>query len=233
MEMQQSTSTQCLYQYADSTTDNKNTSIIIPCDDQNSIIIQTTPHKEKNNNVYHIVSEKMLSILTHVFIMVCFATYFFFEYVIDIERKLLLEKLDDYFDDINEEYQEQDNEYKDDVTNLYSRYNKKADYIYDNYEEARHEQEVQLHKLTVKAITMVSFIGFFFIISLLNAIWIRKYIYWKHIIIENILMFAFLGMFEYLFFTWIIMNYSPITDAELQYIVYTNVNKIINGTYTE
>lgn len=195
-------------------------------DDDNSYLLL------KGNNIYHTISEKLLSILTHVFIMVCFATYFFFEYVIDIERKLLLEKLDDYFDKANDEYQEQEYEYKDDISRLYSRYNERSDYIYDNYKEAKHEQEVQLHKLTIKAISMVSFVAFFFFISLFNALWIRKYIHWKHILIENIVMFACLGIFEYLFFTWIIMNYSPINDAELQYIVYTNINEIINGTYS-
>ena len=46
-----------------------------------------------NYNTYHTISEKLFSILTHVFIMVCFATYFFFEYVIEIEKKLLLDKI--------------------------------------------------------------------------------------------------------------------------------------------
>lgn len=195
-------------------------------DDDNSHLIL------KNNNNYYVISEKILSILTHVFIMLCFVTYFFFAYVIDIERKLLLEKMDEYCDNLNSEYHNQNHKYRNDISKLYSRYYKKLEYIENNYERAKHDQNVLLHNLIIKAIFMISFVGIFFMISLLNAIWIKNYIHWKHIIIENILMFVFLGTFEYLFFTWIIMNYSPISDTELEYIVYTNVNKIINGTYT-
>ena len=36
-------------------------------------------------------------------------------------------------------------------------------------------------------------------------------------------MFLFLGIFEYLFFMEIIMNYDPLTDAEIKYYVVNDI----------
>lgn len=180
---------------------------------------------------YYILSEKLLSILTHVFIMVCFATYFFFEYIINIEKKLFLNKIDKYFDNLNDYYIERDDEYQDIAMKYIIQHDNIHDRLYDEYKQAEEEQEDLLRQLKIKAIYMVSFVGIFFVLSLINAICIKQFIHWKHIIIENILMFTLLGIFEYLFFTWIIMNYSPISDAELQYMLYNNIEKIVNGTY--
>ena len=52
------------------------------------------------------------------------------------------------------------------------------------------------------------------------------------IINQNILMFLFLGIFEYLFFTEIILNYSPISDSEIKFIVYNGVINYFNSTKT-
>ena len=79
---------------------------------------------------------------------------------------------------------------------------------------------------------MVGYVSIFFLLSLINAIRIQKYIHWNHIIIENLLMFLLLGIFEYLFFTHIIMSYTPISDEEIRYLLYNNVEQIINGTYS-
>ena len=43
-------------------------------------------------------------------------------------------------------------------------------------------------------------------------------------------MFLFLGIFEYLFFTNIIIVYNPITDAEIQYISANNFLTFFNIT---
>lgn len=183
-----------------------------------------------NYNTYHTISEKLLSILSHVFIMVCFATYFFFEYVIEIEKKLLLDKINTYFDELNEYYKDQDDEYQE-VIKYILYYENINDNLYEEYKNAQRVQDKKLNTLKVQAGMMVGYVGICFVLSLVNAIRIRKHIHWTHIVVENLLMFLLLGIFEYLFFTHIIMSYTPITDEELRYVLYNNVEQIINGTY--
>ena len=184
-----------------------------------------------NYNTYHTISEKLLSILSHVFIMVCFATYFFFEYVIEIEKNLLLDKTNTYFDELNEYYKDQDYEYQE-VIKYILYYDNIDDNLYEEYKNAQREQGQQLNTLKIQAGMMVGYVSIFFLLSLINAIRIQKYIHWNHIIIENLLMFLLLGIFEYLFFTHIIMSYTPISDEEIRYLLYNNVEQIINGTYS-
>ena len=38
-------------------------------------------------------------------------------------------------------------------------------------------------------------------------------------------MFTLLGIFEYVFFTQIIMNYNPLTDNEIKYYVARDLNE--------
>ena len=45
-------------------------------------------------------------------------------------------------------------------------------------------------------------------------------------------MLALLGALEYVFLQNVILKYSPFTDEEIKYMVYKEVIKIINGTYT-
>ena len=71
----------------------------------------------------------------------------------------------------------------------------------------------------------------FLLIAFINCLCIRDKIRWKSIIVENILMFALLGAFEYIFFNTIILKYSPITNEELRYSIYSNMRKIVDGTY--
>jgi hypothetical protein len=54
---------------------------------------------------------------------------------------------------------------------------------------------------------------------------------WKHILIENVLMFVCLGIFEFIFFINIILHYSPITDAEIKYTIAKQLLEPFLGKY--
>ena len=64
----------------------------------------------------------------------------------------------------------------------------------------------------------------------LNAIYHRKIIEWYWIIIENLLMFFLLGIFEYLFFINIVLKYDPITNDELKYLLNIQFIRYLNET---
>jgi len=61
---------------------------------------------------------------------------------------------------------------------------------------------------------------------LLNYFYLKKKINYKGIMIDNCIMIIFLGLYEYLFFSFIVFKYQTATSDELIYDVYG----IVNGT---
>lgn len=165
---------------------------------------------------------KSLTICAHIFIMVIFEIYFFFDFVIDIENKKFIGKIEKYFRNL-EPIRTTEIE-KEFITQLiYNKY--EEGFIHDlfiKYTESMKEEDNKLHQLLIKSYIMASVIGIVFIIFVILSFLNHKKIEWKIIIIENIFMFLFLGIFEYFFFITIIMKYEPVTNEEIQY-------KLING----
>lgn len=195
-------------------------------------------YKPQQRKLYHIISEKSLSIITHVMIMASFEIYFYFNYIILMERKLFLEKINSYFKKIDAYYEDQDSEsdnkqkISEFIVYVLNHHNEVYNYFYDQYIESKDQQSKLLNELLHISLTMLSVIFIAFIIIFMNALRIHKHISWRHILMENFMMFLLLGIFEYLFFTYIILQYTPITDSELQYIIYNNMVNIVNGTYS-
>jgi hypothetical protein len=198
--------------------------------DMETNISISSPIKNKNKSLYYIFSEKVLTILTHVLIMISFEIYFYFNYVIIIERKLFLEKINSYFDQINKNYDDTDNVYKESISYLITNYD--SEYLHEQYEDAISEQNKNLYHLLKISLFMLCIILVLFLCALINALIYMKYIHWLNIFIENVCMFILLGIFEYLFFNYVILQYTPISDEELQYIMYNNMYNIVNNTYS-
>jgi hypothetical protein len=56
--------------------------------------------------------------------------------------------------------------------------------------------------------------GFFFIFAL-TALWKELPLRWRYIFIENIVLVALLGAYEWMFFSTIVLKYQSISIAEL------------------
>lgn len=187
--------------------------------------------KYNTYNTYYLVSEKSLSIMLHILIMVCFITYFYFNYIIIIEKKLFLQKIQKYFNNANNEYNNFNTDYQLILTNAVDQFPYENEYLYNKYITSQAQQQKKLDELFYKSMIMITSVFLGFLITFINCLFIRKQIRWKVVIIENLIMVLLLGTVEYLFFTNIVLQYSPITDEELEYISYNNVVKIVNGTY--
>ncbi len=167
----------------------------------------------------------------HVFIMVVFEIYFYFNFVVWIEKESFLQEIDKYLGKLDfipmTTIQKQLIKA---AINLNPNNNMILDYLYDQYIKSLSEQKHLLYKLLVKACMMGGVIGMILLICVLAGLTDRKKIKWKWIIVENILMFVFLGVFEYFFFMQIIMNYNPITEAEIKYHVASEIFNYFNST---
>lgn len=164
--------------------------------------------------------------------MVIFEIYFYFNYIIQIEKNEFLNQINKYFGELNnipiDSAQKQAIKYIIDSNN--SKYNAYLTYLYDQYINSLSSQKKLLQKLLIKACIIAGIIGIIFTILFSIGLFNRKKIKWNWIWIENLLMFLFLGIFEYFFFMTIVINYNPITDAEVKYYMVNGIVSYFNST---
>jgi len=166
---------------------------------------------------------KFLTIFLHVTIMISFEIFFYFNFIIYIERNEILKKLNKYFDDID--VSNLNNEEQLALQNIFNSEEFKTYYneLYDDYKTSLNHQKYILNKLVIRACLIGGVFYLIFIILLIYGLYKKNKIKWSWLAFENILMFLFLGIFEYLFFMEIIMNYDPLTDAEIKYYVVNDI----------
>lgn len=161
---------------------------------------------------------KLISIFFHVFLMSIFEILFYFYFIIDIEKDLFLKKITNYnknFENLYNENIEQSQHYV--IKNiLIEMFNPDTlDILRNQYKKDLKEQKLLRMILLKKAIMISCFFGGIFICSLIFG---KKEVKIKWVSFENVFLFLFLGIYEYIFFNLIILNYNPITDSEIQYI---------------
>ena len=177
------------------------------------------------------ILNKFISIFLHIFMMVIFEIYFYFNYVVDIEKEQFLEKIQQYIDEFTNNinldqtqkmliYKLVGNKYDDSLmTQLYTMYIKSLE-----------QQKQLLNHLMIESCEIAGIIGLV-LIGLIGFGLFRGYkIKWKWIWVENFLMFVLLGVFEYWFFMNVILNYNPITDAEIKYYIANQFSNYFNLT---
>jgi hypothetical protein len=200
--------------------------------DESSLTIDTRPsvttnriHRENpywNFYFFRIDKRKSInihfSVFLHVVAMISFEIFFYFNYVVNIEKNEIIKKVESYIDQIKKIETEDEIiaiQFLVDTPTFQDFYAK----LYKDYLESSREQKEKLHELLQKA----CYIGipFFTIFTILLSYGLcrRKNIKWRRIFYENILMFLCLGVFEYLFFVNVILEYDPISDAELKYYI--------------
>ena len=163
--------------------------------------------------------------------MIIFEIFFYFNYIVNIEKQSFLKELSNYLGQMKN-IPLTSNQIKmiKLILNSNSNSNNLLNMLYEQYIQSLELQKKILHDLLIKSCKMAGIVGIVLIILFLSGLANRKKIKWNWIFIENILMFVFLGIFEYFFFTNIIMGYSPITDAEIKYFVADKVFNYFNST---
>jgi len=166
---------------------------------------------------------KFLSMFFHISIMVSFEIFFYFYYIVNIERLEILKKIFRYMRTINSYELTYEQQFilhtflnSSDFENFYNN-------LYIDYTNSIEVRNQALKGLIKKSCLIGS--GFYFTFFLLLTYGIYKYrrISWKWLLSENFYMLLFLGIFEYFFFVEIIMNYDPLTNAEIQYYFIRNI----------
>jgi hypothetical protein len=203
--------------------------------DENPLLSQKPTYWQKVKNFYFDnkanVINKMLTITVHIFIMVIFEIYFYFNYVIYLEKDEFMGKIHSYIKDLGNIQLNPTQRLI--ITQLITEDSEAiTSELYSNYIQSLDKQKLLKQELMIVSYKMAGVVGlvlcFFFLWGLLN--W--KEIKWKSIIIDNILMFVFLGTFEYMFFSNVVLHYNPVTDGEIKYTLYTGLVDYFNQTST-
>jgi hypothetical protein len=185
-------------------------------------------------NKLHVKSDLLnnfISVILHIFIMVVFEIYFYFNFVIDIEKKQFFDKIQEYINkfvnsiDLNSVQKEI-------VKKIFnSKYdNVIMNDLYDLYIKSLEQQKKLLYHLMTKSCVIAGVFGLVLLGLVLFGMWKKIKIKWNWIWMENILMFALLGIFEYWFLMNVILNYNPITDAEIKYYIADQIVNYFNST---
>jgi hypothetical protein len=174
------------------------------------------------------LKNKLISVFFHIFLMSIFEIFFYFFFIVNIEKELFLEKLMIYNKQLYEKYNENVSPEEHAILSntIHNLFNEKMlKDLKDNYEEDMYQQKMLFNMLLNKAIILSIIVGSIFISTIIYG---RKEIKINWVLFENILLFLFLGLYEYIFFNIIILKYNPITDGEIQYLFVCNIVSIFN-----
>jgi hypothetical protein len=175
------------------------------------------------------LKNKLISVFFHIFLMSMFEILFYFFFIVDIEKELFLDKLMTYNDQIKENYYTNVSpEQQILITQIINdSINKDTlmTQIRQNYDADMQKQKALFDALLDKSIILSSIVGAIFLFTVIYG---RKEIKINWVLFENILLFFFLGLYEYIFFNMIILKYTPITDGEIQYLFVCNIASIFD-----
>lgn len=174
------------------------------------------------------LKNKLISVFFHIFLMSVFEIFFYFFFIVDIEKELFLNKLMTYNKQLTEHYNtnvspEQQFIISKMINDAFDE--SMLTQIKQNYQEDMAKQKMLFNALLDKAIILSTVVGTIFISTIIYG---RKEVKINWVLFENILLFLFLGLYEYTFFNIIILKYTPITDGEIQYLFVQNIANMFN-----
>ena len=173
------------------------------------------PYKENKADLITTIINKLILFFTHLFLISIFELIFFFNFVTKFEDKALI----DVFNQMTNQ-----------ATSICSSLNSNDKQIFDNFlglflngtqinEQSMISYSTRKnynHLLLIQSIYYFIFVcGINLVLVVLNCVWFQRLINYKTIILDNLVMITFLGIFEYLFFSTIVFKYQTISPNEL------------------
>lgn len=210
--------------------------------DTDLIFVSENERKNKNKNKFECgcegqiikyesdveIKNKLISVFFHIFLMSVFEIFFYFFFIVNIEKELFLEKLMTYNEQLYKNYNENISPEQHVIISnaIYNLFNEKMlEDLKNDYDEDMKEQKILFNMLLNKSIILSTIVGSIFISTIIYG---RKEVKINWVLFENILLFLFLGLYEYTFFNMIILKYNPITDGEIKYLFVCNIASTFN-----
>ena len=157
-----------------------------------------------------------LNISLHVLILFSFLTIFFFSYISHLEQKSVDDALTNAINEQMGQVLDYVNKFAPSGTVDWKVLNSVAEKIQADAIGEFPEVKANHRKLLIIGICMIG--GLFVLFSSLSVyfgVYKRLQIGWKRILLENLIVFACVGIIEYLFFTKVAVQYVPVTPDVL------------------
>jgi hypothetical protein len=179
-----------------------------------------------------------VNITLHVFILFVFLCIFFFAYISKLTEDSVSDALNDMIKEqtgnILDVVNDWDEQLNPDNSNInWDGVNKLAQDIQENSQGKDPEIEENNKKLKKLAIIMVLLLFFILIGMIVIFKYLGYNLHLKEILIENIVIFTFVGLIEYLFFTQIASKYIPVTPDVAGITILQRINNNILDKVTE
>ena len=171
------------------------------------------------------------NIALHVFLLFTFLTLFFFNYISKIEKKSINSSISKIIKEQTKDALEQINEWNDKTkSNLdWNSVNKVAQNIIDNSKDDASFIEKNNKKLFKSSIIFISILfGILISVYLYFTLFTNLKINLREIILENIIIFAIVGIIEVYFFLNIVSNYIPVTPSFMTKSIVKNIKEKLN-----
>ena len=203
-------------------------------ENDNEIVDFIPPKEEKLTDLFEYanMSRIIIHICIHISLLSLLEPFFYFLYVVKIERKLFFDQIkifiEKFIDYLNAN---QVNELLNNPAVYYSIVSILGDdrYLDEKFVELKYDCDQSLdrnddQKIKLEKISF-TFSGISFGVTILyfiihQCIFKEKYLFFK-IMLEHILLIGFIGLYEYWFFNHIVLNYSPWTEEEITYYAAT------------
>lgn len=174
-----------------------------------------------------------INITLHIFILFTFLTIFFFTFLSKVEteninnvtKDLIKSQTSIILSDINDNIPK----VTPDITQYKIDLNKLADNLENSSKKDIPELKNNNNKLLYISIGIILFIFFIFIgLIIYYKVYKKQDIGFKHILLENIIIFSFAGLIEYLFFMYVAVKYIPVTPDVLTGSILDNIEDKFN-----
>ncbi len=197
-----------------------------------SVYEEEISNREKSYKYYFIFP---LNILLHILLLSICEMVLFFLYITTIENKALLDKISAFMKMMSNEM----SEFNNNIFNIYFNFNQEKleeinESLYNDYKNAddkRNENNNDLLGLSIRSscAILIIFLTYFLVIYLIYKKEIKKFTIFS----EHVILMFFIGVFEYWFFTNIVMKYISITNEEITYLAFNCLMKTISNNYHE
>ena len=193
-----------------------------------SLEIEDKKYVEEEYKPFHykdrceMIINKLILFFIHLFLISLFELIFFFCFVTKYEDKAInsvFTSITNSATSVCNNLTTPDKQIVDYIINLVVNGSELEKNSYDNYNIRNNYN----YNLMINAVFY--FVGVFIIniiIILTNIFYYKRKINFKGILLDNLIMITFLGIYEYLFFSTIVFNYLTITPQELEYNIYNN-----------
>jgi hypothetical protein len=168
----------------------------------------------KNKKKYHIILKKFMLFFFHLLLISIFELIFFFSLVVNYEKYGIMNLIQEYlnsFSTVCDSLNPSEKEYFTYFVNLFLN-----ETIIDTEAQISHSERIAFdNKLLLQGVYYCIGILSINIIFIVINKYFRLKIKFRSVIVDNIIMIIILGIYEYIFFKTIVLQYRDVTSKEL------------------